>query len=200
VRYLHSDIETVERVEIIRDLRLGVFDVLVGINLLREGLDMPEVSLVAILDADKEGFLRSERSLIQTIGRAARNLNGRAILYADRVTGSMERAMAETERRRNKQLVYNEAHGITPVGVVKSVQDIMEGARRMSTKGKTRAEKVAETRLSYSTEVANLSPAALARKLKQLESQMHQHAKNLEFEQAAALRDQLAEIKHLAFL
>jgi excinuclease ABC subunit B len=200
VRYLHSDIETVERVEIIRDLRLGVFDVLVGINLLREGLDMPEVSLVAILDADKEGFLRSERSLIQTIGRAARNLNGRAILYADRVTGSMERAMAETERRRNKQLAYNEAHGITPIGVVKSVQDIMEGARRMPTRGKSRAEKVAETRLSYSTEVANLSPAALARKLKQLENQMHQHAKNLEFEQAAALRDQLAEIRHLAFL
>ncbi len=200
VRYLHSDIETVERVEIIRDLRLGVFDVLVGINLLREGLDMPEVSLVAILDADKEGFLRSERSLIQTIGRAARNLNGRAILYADRLTGSMERAMAETERRRNKQLAYNKAHGITPIGVTKSVQDIMEGARRMPTKGKTRAAKVAETRLSYSTEVANLSPTALARKLKQLENQMQQHARNLEFEQAAALRDQLAEIRHLAFL
>ncbi|MGB5534561.1 MAG: excinuclease ABC subunit UvrB, partial [Thiogranum sp.] len=176
VRYLHSDIETVERVEIIRDLRLGVFDVLVGINLLREGLDMPEVSLVTILDADKEGFLRSERSLIQTIGRAARNLNGRAILYGDRITGSMERAMAETERRRNKQLAYNEAHGITPVGVIKSVQDIMEGARRMPTKGKTKAAKVAESRLSYSTEMAKLSPAALARKLKQLEGQMHQHA------------------------
>ena len=200
VRYLHSDIDTVERVEIIRDLRLGEFDVLVGINLLREGLDMPEVSLVAILDADKEGFLRSERSLIQTIGRAARNLNGRAILYADKVTGSMERAMAEMERRRNKQIAYNEEHGITPVGVVKSVQDIMEGARRMPTKGKTRVAKVAEERLSYSTEIAKLSPAALARKLKQLESEMHQHAKNLEFEQAAALRDQLAEIKHLAFV
>ena len=200
VRYLHSDIDTVERVEIIRDLRLGEFDVLVGINLLREGLDMPEVSLVAILDADKEGFLRSERSLIQTIGRAARNLNGRAILYADRVTGSMERAIAETERRRNRQLAYNEAHGITPVGVIKSVQDIMEGARRMPTKGKTRAAKVAENRLSYSTELANLSPAALSRKLRQLESQMHEHAKNLEFEHAAALRDQLAEIKHLAFV
>ncbi len=200
VRYLHSDIETVERVEIIRDLRLGVFDVLVGINLLREGLDMPEVSLVAILDADKEGFLRSERSLIQTIGRAARNLNGRAILYADKVTGSMERAMAETERRRNKQLAYNEVHGITPVGVTKSIQDIMEGARRMPTKGKTRAARVAENQLSYATEMARLSPAALARKLKQLEAEMHQHAKNLEFEEAAALRDQLAEIKQLAFV
>jgi excinuclease ABC subunit B len=200
VRYLHSDIDTVERVEIIRDLRLAVFDVLVGINLLREGLDMPEVSLVAILDADKEGFLRSERSLIQTIGRAARNLNGRAILYADKVTGSMERAMAETERRRNKQLAYNEAHGITPIGVVKSVQDIMEGARRMPTRGKGRAKQVAEPRASYGAELEKLSPAALARKLKQLEAQMHEHAKNLEFEEAAALRDQLAEIKQLAFV
>jgi excinuclease ABC subunit B len=200
VRYLHSDIDTVERVEIIRDLRLGEFDVLVGINLLREGLDMPEVSLVAILDADKEGFLRSDRSLIQTIGRAARNLNGRAILYADRVTGSMERAMAETERRREKQLAFNAEHGITPRGVEKSVQDIMEGARRMPTRGKGKGRKVAETRLSYSTDVANLSPAALARKLKQLESQMHEHAKNLEFEEAAALRDQLTEIKQAAFL
>jgi len=200
VRYLHSDIETVERVEIIRDLRLGVFDVLVGINLLREGLDMPEVSLVAILDADKEGFLRSERSLIQTIGRAARNLNGRAILYGDRITGSMERAMAETERRRNKQLAHNKAHGITPVGVIKSVQDIMEGARRMPTRGKSKAKQVAEQRLSYSEEFAKLSPAALARKLKQVESQMHEHAKNLEFEEAAAMRDQLAEIKQLAFI
>ena len=200
VRYLHSDIDTVERVEIIRDLRLAVFDVLVGINLLREGLDMPEVSLVAILDADKEGFLRSERSLIQTIGRAARNLNGHAILYADNVTGSMERAMAETERRRDKQLAYNEAHGITPTGVVKSVQDIMEGARRMPTRGKGKARQVAQPRPSYSTELEKLSPAALARKLKQLENQMHEHAKNLEFEEAAALRDQLAEIKQLAFV
>ena len=200
VRYLHSDIDTVERVEIIRDLRLAVFDVLVGINLLREGLDMPEVSLVAILDADKEGFLRSERSLIQTIGRAARNLNGHAILYADNITGSMERAMAETERRRDKQLAYNEAHGITPTGVVKSVQDIMEGARRMPTRGKGKARQVAQPRPSYSTELEKLSPAALARKLKQLENQMHEHAKNLEFEEAAALRDQLAEIKQLAFV
>ena len=200
VRYLHSDIDTVERVEIIRGLRLGEFDVLVGINLLREGLDMPEVSLVAILDADKEGFLRSERSLIQTIGRAARNLNGRAILYADRVTGSMERAMAETERRREKQLAFNEAHGITPRGVEKSVQDIMEGARRMPTRGRAKGKKVAEERVAYGAEIASLSPAALARKLKQLEAQMHEHAKNLEFEEAAALRDQLAEIKQVAFV
>jgi excinuclease ABC subunit B len=190
----------VERVEIIRDLRLGVFDVLVGINLLREGLDMPEVSLVAILDADKEGFLRSERSLIQTMGRAARHLNGRAILYADRATGSMERAMAETDRRRARQIAHNKLHNITPVGVEKSVQDIMEGARRMPTRGKDRAKKVAESRAAYSAEVAQLAPAALARKLKQLEMQMHEHAKNLEFEQAAALRDQLAEIKQLAFV
>lgn len=200
VRYLHSDIETVERVEIIRDLRLGVFDVLVGINLLREGLDMPEVSLVAILDADKEGFLRSERSLIQTMGRAARHLNGRAILYADRVTGSMERALAETDRRRVRQIAHNKLHNITPIGVEKSVQDIMEGARRMPTRGKDKARKVAESRAAYSAEVANLAPAALARKLKQLEAQMLEHAKSLEFEQAAALRDQLAEIKQLAFV
>ena len=198
VRYLHSDIDTVERVEIIRDLRLGEFDVLVGINLLREGLDMPEVSLVTILDADKEGFLRSERSLIQTIGRAARNLNGRAILYADRITGSMERAIAETARRREKQLAHNAEHGIIPKGVEKSVKDIMEGARRMPTKGKSK--KVAEPRLAFSAEVANLTPAALSRKLKQLESQMQEHAKNLEFEEAAALRDQLTEVKQMAFL
>jgi excinuclease ABC subunit B len=200
VRYLHSDIDTVERVEIIRDLRLGEFDVLVGINLLREGLDMPEVSLVAILDADKEGFLRSDRSLIQTIGRAARNLNGRAILYADRITGSMERAMAETARRREKQVAYNKEHNITPRGVQKSVQDIMEGSRLMPTRGKGKGRKVAEPSLSYATEVAQLSPAALARKLKQIEAQMQEHARNLEFEQAAALRDQLAEIKHMAFV
>ena len=200
VRYLHSDIDTVERVEIIRDLRLGVFDVLVGINLLREGLDMPEVSLVTILDADKEGFLRSERSLIQTIGRAARHLNGRAILYADKMTGSMERAIAETDRRREKQVAHNKTHNITPKGVIKSVQDIMEGARRMPTGKKTKSEKVAETRAAYSAEVANLSPAALSRKLKQLEAQMQEHAKNLEFEEAAAMRDQLTEIKQLAFV
>lgn len=200
VRYLHSDIDTVERVEIIRDLRLGEFDVLVGINLLREGLDMPEVSLVCILDADKEGFLRSERSLIQTIGRAARNLHGRAILYADKMTGSMERAIAETDRRREVQLAFNRANNITPKGVEKSVQDIMEGARRMPTRGKAKAKKVAEPAISYATELANLTPAALARKLKQLEAQMHEHAKNLEFEEAAALRDQLTEIKQLAFV
>jgi excinuclease ABC subunit B len=201
VRYLHSDIDTVERVEIIRDLRLGEFDVLVGINLLREGLDMPEVALVAILDADKEGFLRSDRSLIQTIGRAARNLDGRAILYADKVTGSMQRAMEETERRRRKQIAFNTEHGITPKGVTKSVQDIMEGARRMPTRGRAKGQrKVAEERLAYSEELLRLSPAALARKLDQMEAQMHEHAKNLEFEQAAALRDQLTEIKQQTFL
>jgi excinuclease ABC subunit B len=201
VRYLHSDIDTVERVEIIRDLRLGAFDVLVGINLLREGLDMPEVALVAILDADKEGFLRSERSLIQTIGRAARNLHGRAILYGDKVTGSMERAMEETRRRREKQVVHNLKHNITPVGVSKSVQDIMEGARRMPTRGRAKGEKkVAEERLAFSQELLRLSPAALARRLNDLESQMHEHAKNLEFEEAAALRDQIAEVKLQAFV
>ncbi len=200
VRYLHSDIDTVERVEIIRDLRLGKFDVLVGINLLREGLDMPEVSLVAILDADKEGFLRSDRSLIQTIGRAARNLSGRAVLYADNITGSMQRAMDETARRREKQLAYNLEHRITPIGIHKSVQDIMEGARRMPTKAKARDRKVAEDSLAYSTDVASLSPTALARRFADIEKQMQEHAKNLEFEEAAALRDQLAELKQQAFL
>ena len=201
VRYLHSDIDTVERVEIIRDLRLGKFDVLVGINLLREGLDMPEVSLVAILDADKEGFLRSDRSLIQTIGRAARNLRGRAILYADQITGSMERAMAETARRREKQLAFNEANGITPKGIEKSVQDILEGARRMPTKARSaRDRRVAEEKAAYAAEIVNLTPAALARKIDQLEAQMLEHAKNLEFEEAAQLRDQLSEIKQVAFV
>ncbi|MEM8942141.1 MAG: excinuclease ABC subunit UvrB [Pseudomonadota bacterium] len=200
VRYLHSDIDTVERVEIIRDLRLGEFDVLVGINLLREGLDMPEVALVAILDADKEGFLRSDRSLIQTIGRAARNLNGRAILYADNVTGSMQRAIEETERRRTKQLAHNEANGITPRGVTKSIQDIMEGARRMPTKARSKGQKAGEDTLAFSKEILNLSPSALARKLQQLESTMQEHAKNLEFEQAAALRDQITEIKQQTFV
>jgi excinuclease ABC subunit B len=200
VRYLHSDIDTVERVEIIRDLRLGKFDVLVGINLLREGLDMPEVSLVAILDADKEGFLRSDRSLIQTMGRAARHINGRAILYADKMTGSMERAIAETDRRRKKQIEHNLEHGITPKGVIKSVQDIMEGARRMPTRGKAKDRKVAEEKASFGAEIAALSPAALARKMQQLEGQMHEHAKNLEFEEAAAVRDQLAEVKQIAFI
>ncbi|EAQ96855.1 excinuclease ABC subunit UvrB [Congregibacter litoralis] len=200
VRYLHSDIDTVERVEIIRDLRLGKFDVLVGINLLREGLDMPEVALVAILDADKEGFLRSDRSLIQTIGRGARNLRGRAILYADKVTGSMQRAIDETDRRRRKQVAFNEANNITPIGVTKSIQDIMEGARRMPTKAKAKGQKVAEETLAYGQELLKLSPAALSRRLDKMEAQMHEHAKNLEFEQAAALRDQLTEIKQQTFM
>jgi len=204
VRYLHSDIDTVERVEIIRDLRLGEFDVLVGINLLREGLDMPEVSLVAILDADKEGFLRAERSLIQTIGRAARNLNGRAILYADEVTGSMKKAIDETERRRAKQIAHNEEHGITPVGITKGVKDIMEGAHAPGARGKARSRgrdrKVAEDRANYAAEVINLAPEALARKLKKMEDQMLEAAKNLEFEEAARLRDQVAELKQQAFL
>ncbi|MEM0954389.1 MAG: excinuclease ABC subunit UvrB [Pseudomonadota bacterium] len=204
VRYLHSDIDTVERVEIIRDLRLGEFDVLVGINLLREGLDMPEVSLVAILDADKEGFLRAERSLIQTIGRAARNLNGRAILYADAVTGSMQKAIDETERRRAKQVAYNEEHGITPKGIKKDVKDIMEGAHAPGARGRARGRgrdrKVAEEHASYAAEVINLAPEALARKIKQMEDKMLEAAKNLEFEEAARLRDQVAEIKQQAFL
>ncbi len=201
VRYLHSDIDTVERVEIIRDLRLGHFDVLVGINLLREGLDMPEVSLVAILDADKEGFLRSDRSLIQTIGRAARNLRGRAILYADNMTGSMERAINETARRRDKQLAFNEANGVVPKGIEKSVRDILEGARRMPTKARgAREARVAEQRASYASEVINMTPAALSRKLAELEKKMTEHAKNLEFEDAAAVRDEIAEIKQHAFV
>lgn len=186
VRYLHSDIDTVERVEIIRDLRLGEFDVLVGINLLREGLDMPEVSLVAILDADKEGFLRSDRSLIQTIGRAARNVNGRAILYADKITGSMQRALEETERRRNKQIEYNIEHNITPKGISKSISDVMEGMS--STK---RTSKVAEKKKNYVT----LSPDQLAKQIKLLEKQMITHAQNMEFELAAKVRDELLEIK-----
>ncbi len=202
VRYLHSDIETVERVEIIRDLRLGKFHVLVGINLLREGLDMPEVSLVAILDADKEGFLRSTGSLIQTIGRAARNLRGKAILYADRITDSMRRAIEETDRRRAKQVEYNLAHGITPRSIVKSVTDVMEGARdapaneegaagaSASGRGRKRIG-VAEPRIDY----AALSPEQLGQKLKKLEDQMFQHAHNLEFEEAARVRDEIKKIK-----
>jgi excinuclease ABC subunit B len=191
VRYLHSDIDTVERVEIIRDLRLGEFDVLVGINLLREGLDMPEVSLVAILDADKEGFLRSEGSLIQTIGRAARNVNGRAILYADKVTGSMQRAMEETERRRAKQVAHNDAHGITPRGIQKAVADIMEGAYPGAPSRARHFAKVAEEVAEY----AALTPQQMARKLKELEKQMYHHAKNLEFEQAAQVRDRIRELQ-----
>ncbi len=198
VRYLHSDIDTVERVEIIRDLRLGEFDVLVGINLLREGLDMPEVSLVAILDADKEGFLRSEQSLVQTIGRAARNVNGRAILYADKVTGSMERAIDETTRRREKQVAFNLEHGLTPQGIYKSVADIMEGAVIYGT-GKGKKRKVAEGQGSY-TDIRNLaitpdSIKDLAAEIAALEEKMYQHARDLEFEEAAALRDRVHELK-----
>ena len=186
VRYLHADIDTVERMEIIRDLRLGEFDVLVGINLLREGLDMPEVSLVAILDADKEGFLRSERSLIQTIGRAARHEKGRAILYADRITGSMQRALDETDRRRNKQIAFNTLHGITPKGITKSVDDIMEGSRIGG-----RKSKVTEKKAAY----ALLHPEDLTKRITVLEKQMYAHAKNMEFEQAAAVRDEVLLLK-----
>jgi excinuclease ABC subunit B len=191
VRYLHSDIDTVERVEIIRDLRLGEFDVLVGINLLREGLDMPEVSLVAILDADKEGFLRSEGSLIQTIGRAARNAHGKAILYADQVTGSMRRAIDETQRRRQKQKAYNEAHGITPQTVLKSIADIMEGAHPGSQMSAKKYASVAQETMEY----ACLSPKQMAKHLKELEEQMYRHAQNLEFEEAAKLRDQIQDLQ-----
>jgi len=193
VRYLHSDIDTVERVEIIRDLRLGVFDVLIGINLLREGLDIPEVSLVAILDADKEGFLRSERSLIQTIGRAARHINGKAILYADRITGSMQRAIDETERRRAKQLAHNLAHGITPVGVSKRIKDIIDGVYDIETA--QRELKTAQELASYK----HLDEKKLTKEIKQLEKEMLACAKNLEFERAAQLRDRLKELKHLFF-
>jgi len=200
VRYLHADIETVERVEILRDLRLGHFDVLVGINLLREGLDMPEVSLVAILDADKEGFLRSTGSLIQTIGRCARNLRGKAILYADTMTGSMQAAIAETDRRRAKQVEYNVKHGITPRSIVKKITDIMEGARgedadkRNKRGGKGAA--VAEPRIDY----AALSPDQLATKLKKLEAQMFKHAQDLEFEAAAKIRDEIKKVRAAGFM
>ena len=195
VRYLHSDIDTVERVEIIRDLRLGAFDVLVGINLLREGLDIPEVSLVAILDADKEGFLRSERSLIQTIGRAARNVNGRAILYADRITDSMRRAIDETERRRARQVAHNEANGITPRGIRKQVRDLIDGVYSDKAKDDlARFEQIREA-----AQVEALSEKDLGKRIKQLEKQMLEHARNLEFEQAARLRDQLALLREQAF-
>jgi excinuclease ABC subunit B len=187
VRYLHSDIDTVERVEIIRDLRLGKIDVLVGINLLREGLDMPEVSLVAILDADKEGFLRGETALIQTIGRAARNIHGKAILYADKMTGSMQRAIAETDRRRIKQVAYNTEHGIKPVGVTKAIRDIMEGAYASTNKQGRVAERPGEYK--------NLRPEQLTLRIQELEDKMYQHAANLEFEQAAQLRDQVNSLK-----
>jgi excinuclease ABC subunit B len=193
VRYLHSDIDTVERVEIIRDLRLGEFDVLVGINLLREGLDMPEVSLVAILDADKEGFLRSTGSLIQTIGRAARNARGKAILYADTITGSMKQAMDETERRRAKQIAFNEAHGITPKTVEKKIADIMESAYPGGQKSAREYARVAEEEAAY----GRLSPKELGKKLKTLEDAMYEHARNLEFEEAARVRDQIRHLKEM---
>jgi len=196
VRYLHSDIDTVERVEIIRDLRLGTFDVLVGINLLREGLDIPEVSLVAILDADKEGFLRAERSLIQTIGRAARNLNGTAILYGDRVTDSMKKAIGETERRRARQLAFNEAHGVTPRSIVKQVRDLIDGVySQKAGKEAARQEQAALER----ARVEDMSEKEIAREIKRLEKQMLAFARDLEFEKAAAVRDQLAHLRQLAF-
>jgi excinuclease ABC subunit B len=195
VRYLHSDIETVERVEIIRDLRLGKFDVIVGINLLREGLDMPEVSLVAILDADKEGFLRSAGSLIQTIGRAARNVRGKAILYADRMTDSMKTAIGETDRRRQIQVDYNLEHGIVPTTIQREVMDVMEGARSAPEPGKPRrgARALAEEAAGY----AAMEPRQVAAKLKQLEAQMYQHARDLEFEKAAGVRDEIQKLREI---
>ncbi|QBM16710.1 UvrABC system protein B [Marinobacter sp. JH2] len=201
VRYLHSDIDTVERVEIIRDLRRGEFDVLVGINLLREGLDMPEVSLVAILDADKEGFLRSERSLIQTIGRAARNVNGKAILYGDRITGSMQRALDETERRRAKQQAHNEEHGITPTGLNKKIADIMEGAPgggRGRRKAERPGQKAAEEAEDYLVAAGKRSPQELLKEVANLEDEMYQAAADLDFEAAARLRDRISELKEAA--
>jgi excinuclease ABC subunit B len=194
VRYLHSDIETVERVEIIRDLRLGMFDVLVGINLLREGLDIPEVSLVGILDADKEGFLRSERSLIQTIGRAARHLHGTAILYADRITNSMRKAIDETDRRRTKQIAHNEAHGITPQSVIKRIKDIIDTEYDVDAERKSL--KAAQTQAKYLA----MSQKEVAKELARLEKEMLQAAKNLEFEKAGQLRDQLKRLRESVFI
>jgi len=194
VRYLHSDIDTVERTEIIRDLRLGEFDVLVGINLLREGLDIPEVSLVAILDADKEGFLRAERSLIQTIGRAARNVNGRAILYADVITDSMRRAMDETERRREKQVAHNTEHGITPQGIRKAIADVMERGGASAPDTAEHYAEVAEEAKAY----ADLTTAQAVKRIKELEQKMHQHARNLEFEEAGKLRDEIKRLQRHA--
>ena len=197
VRYLHSDIDTVERVEIIRDLRLGEFDVLVGINLLREGLDMPEVSLIAILDADKEGFLRSERSMIQSIGRAARNVNGKAILYADRITGSMQKAIDITDERREIQQAYNKKHGITPKGIIKNVHDVLEAGYGDKHSRKTvELQKVAEETAMYRT----MSPKQVTKTLEQLEKQMYEHSRNLEFEEAAKVRDELERIKQLVMV
>jgi excinuclease ABC subunit B len=201
VRYLHSDIETVERVELLRDLRMGVYDVLVGINLLREGLDIPEVSLVAILDADKEGFLRSERSLIQTIGRAARNINGRVILYADKVTESMRKAISETERRRTKQIAYNEARGVQPQSLNKNIEDMIDVSSMMGKKQvNSRKNRIAndtstlmaEAIVSYTTD-----PNALARQIGKLEKEMQAKAKALQFEEAAALRDKVKQLRIL---
>jgi len=196
VRYLHSDVDTVERVEILRDLRLGVFDVLVGINLLREGLDIPEVSLVAILDADKEGFLRSERSLIQTIGRAARNLSGRAILYADRMTDSMARAIGETERRRARQVAHNLEQGITPRSIVKNVRDLIDGV--YSDKAGREMERLEQDAMQRA-KVEEMSEKDVGREIKRLEKLMMEHARNLAFEQAARVRDQLSVLKKRAF-
>ncbi len=193
VRYLHSDIDTVERMEIIRDLRLGEFDVLVGINLLREGLDMPEVSLVAILDADKEGYLRSDRSLIQTIGRAARNLHGKAILYADKITDSMQRAIDETDRRRQKQMAHNEANNIVPFSVRREVGDILEGAREAPVRGGRKAAKIADKKGRYGAAILNQDD--LEKQILTLEKQMFEHAKDLQFEEAAQLRDQIEELR-----
>jgi excinuclease ABC subunit B len=195
VRYLHADVETVERSEIIRDLRLGKFDVIVGINLLREGLDMPEVSLVAILDADKEGFLRSDNSLIQTMGRAARNANGRVILYGDTITGSMQRAMDETRRRRDIQLAYNKEHGLTPRSIVKNVQDVMEGARADSTDFGYKMGKKKRGAQEAAPNLRMLSPEQIVREIKRLEAQMYKHARNLEFEEAAKIRDTIEKMK-----
>jgi excinuclease ABC subunit B len=191
VRYLHADVETVERMEIIRDLRLGEFDVLVGINLLREGLDLPEVSLVAVFDADKEGFLRSEGSLIQTIGRAARNLRGKAILYADKITGSMQRAIDETNRRRAKQVEFNRTHGIEPRSIRKAVQDIMEGARAAPRGKKGERKRGRDGGVRYE----RLSPEQMLARVVQLEKRMYEHARNLEFEQAARLRDEINDLR-----
>jgi excinuclease ABC subunit B len=193
VRYLHSDIDTVERVEIIRDLRLGTFDVLVGINLLREGLDIPEVSLVAILDSDKEGFLRSERSLIQTIGRAARNINGTAILYGDRITDSMRRAMYETERRRNKQIAFNTENNITPVGIKKQIRDLIDGVYKID---EARQELMAA---QEQAKYESMSEKQVSKEIKRLEKLMMDHSKNLEFEKAAQVRDQLHLMKEQLF-
>ena len=196
VRYLHSDVDTVERVEIIRDLRLGLFDVLVGINLLREGLDMPEVSLVAILDADREGFLRSESALIQTIGRAARNLRGKAILYADKITGSMQRAIDETNRRRMRQRQYNKEHGITPKSIQKAVTDIMDDAHTLSPAERAEQLKVAEQTAQYQ----HMTPVELGKTILEMENQMIKHAELLEFEEAAEMRDQIQQLKERALM